>query len=152
AQHLRESGRDPLIESRFLAGEATEEGRRIGADLRDGQRGVCLWGGEPVVTLPAHPGRGGRMQALALAAAGPLDGARDRWLLAAGTDGADGPGDSAGAIIDGDTLERGRRRGLDDRDALARADAGSYLDAVDALFRTGPTGTNVMDIVIGLAD
>ena len=72
-------------------------------------------------------------------------------LLAAGTDGRDGPTDAAGAIVDGETGDRLRAAALDPAAALVRHDAYPTLDAVGALFRPGPTGTNVMDIVIGLA-
>jgi glycerate-2-kinase len=69
-------------------------------------------------------------------------------VLAAGTDGRDGPTDAAGAIVDGTTWQRIRDAGLDPAAHLARHDAWHALDAAGALLRTGPTGTNVNDVVI----
>lgn len=89
------------------------------------------------------------MQTLALAAASVMADT-PCCLLAAGTDGADGPGEDAGAVIDGGTLQRGMANGDDPVTALAAADAGHFLAASGDLIQTGPTGTNVMDLVIGL--
>ncbi|MEX0430057.1 glycerate kinase type-2 family protein [Spiribacter insolitus] len=132
----------------LLTGEAEQLGRRVAESVIDGPPGLVVMGGEPTVTLPEHPGRGGRMQTLALAAAESLAGS-DCLLLAAGTDGADGPGEDAGAIVDGGTIQRLRRAGFDAALSLSRADAGSALAAAGDLLQTGPTGTNVMDLVIG---
>ncbi|HEX23236.1 MAG TPA: hypothetical protein ENH21_07380 [Chromatiales bacterium] len=71
-------------------------------------------------------------------------------LLCAGTDGSDGPGGDAGAIVNAGTLRRGQRQGLDAGEALRRADSGRFLQASSDLLRTGPTGTNVMDVVLGI--
>ena len=133
-----------------LSGDATEVGRRLARELLDGMPGVHLWGGETTVALPERPGQGGRCQQLALAAAEILDGYTDIVLLAAGTDGNDGPGESAGACIDAETVLRGRHAGLDSRRALADADAGRFLEAAGDLIETGPTGTNVTDLVLAL--
>ena len=110
--------------------------------------GVHIWGGETTVQLPPEPGRGGRNQHLALVAAQQLAGRDDLWLLAAGTDGTDGPTADAGALVDGGTIERGEAEGLDATECLARADAGTFLEASGDLIHTGPTGTNVMDLVL----
>lgn len=133
-----------------LDGDAVETGKRIAATLLSGAPGIYLWGGETTVRLPDHPGRGGRCQQLALAAAEVLAGQHGITLLAAGTDGSDGPGDAAGACIDGGTLARGALEGLDALTALRQADAGRFLEAAGDLLDTGPTGTNVTDMVIGL--
>lgn len=133
----------------FLEGEAVAVGRSLGEAVLAGPSGVTLWGGEPTVILPPNPGRGGRMQTLALAAA-PVLADSACLLLAAGTDGADGPGEDAGAVIDGMTLQRGLAAGHDPEQSLALADAGGFLAASGDLIQTGPTGTNVMDLVIGL--
>jgi hydroxypyruvate reductase len=113
-----------------------------------------------VVTLPHDEphGLGGRCQELALAAARelartpptPRRVAQRVWILAAGTDGRDGPTDAAGAIVDGDTWAAIGRAGRDPEADLAHHDAYRALDAVGALVRTGPTGTNVADLVFGL--
>lgn len=133
-----------------LDGDAERTGYALANALSRGNPGVYLWGGETTVRLPEHPGQGGRCQHLALAAATALAGQRDIALLAAGTDGSDGPGDAAGACVDGQTVARGTAEGLDARAALARADAGRFLAASGDLIDTGPTGTNVTDVVIGI--
>lgn len=135
----------------FIEGDAALQGCRIAHKLLNGPAGVYIWGGETVVTLPAKPGQGGRCQHLALAAARKLDGHSNIVLLALGSDGSDGPGDVAGALVDGETMMRARDGGARDaQDALVRADSGSYLAASGDLVDTGPTGTNVMDLVLGL--
>lgn len=134
-----------------MDGDAAKRGAAIAAAMIEGAPGIYVWGGETVVTLPPQPGQGGRCQQLALAAARELTGRHNLAVLAVGTDGSDGPGDVAGALIDGQTLARGRDAGaLSADEALRRADAGSFLAASGDLVDTGPTGTNVMDLVIGL--
>lgn len=133
-----------------LEGDAAATGRRIAAALLSGTPGIHLWGGETTVQLPERPGQGGRCQQLALAAAEVLAGHKEIALLAAGTDGSDGPGDVAGACVDGATIVRGSEEGFDAQTALRLADAGRFLAAAGDLIDTGPTGTNVTDLVIGL--
>ena len=134
-----------------IEGEAAGIGGRIGARLGNATPGSCLlWGGESTVTLGANPGHGGRSQELALAAAVAIRGT-NAVLLAAGTDGRDGPTDAAGAFVDGETFDRLRAASVDAAAVLARHDVYAALDGIGALFRPGPTGTNVMDLVIGLA-
>lgn len=111
---------------------------------------VCVWGGESTVQLPAHPGRGGRNQHLALAAARLLAGQPQMMLLAAGTDGTDGVTEDAGALVDSETCARISLAELDADDCMRRADSGAALAASGDLIHTGPTGTNVGDLVIGL--
>ena len=100
--------------------------------------------------LPAHPGHGGRNQHLALAAARLIAGHADLLLLAAGTDGSDGVTADAGALIDADTCARITLAELDADRCLQQADSGRALAASGDLLHTGPTGTNVGDLVIGL--
>lgn len=130
-------------------GQATELAKRFVRSLMDGPPGLYLWGGESSMTLPPLHGHGGRSQHLALAAATLLAGHDDILLLAAGTDGSDGPGEVAGALVDGDTIQRGEAEGLSSRMALASADSGTFLAASGDLIETGPTGSNVMDLVLG---
>jgi hydroxypyruvate reductase len=111
---------------------------------------MCVWGGESTVQLPENPGRGGRNQHLALAAARLLAGQPQMMLLAAGTDGTDGPTEDAGALVDGETCARLTLAEIDVDDSMRRADAGTALAASGDLVHTGPTGTNVGDLVIGL--
>lgn len=138
------------VNQAFISSEAETAGRRMALELLDALPGVYIWGGEPSVELPENPGRGGRNQHLALAAATVIEGREDICFLSAGTDGTDGPGEDAGGIVDGGTLGRAARDGFDADDSLARADSGSLLEATGDLINTGPTGTNVMDLMIGI--
>lgn len=143
------------IMSSTMRGESRGVGCGHAAILRDmTQRGqpVCvLFGGETTVTVKGA-GKGGRNQELALAALIDLDNLLGAVLLASGTDGTDGPTDAAGAIVDGTSYGRALALGLDPADFLERNDAYPLLDATGDLLRIGPTGTNVMDINILLAD
>lgn len=151
ARAARERGLDAVVEPEPLRGDALEAGVRLAARLLEScPRQVRVWGGETTVRLPPRPGRGGRNQSFALAAALALRGKPGVYLLAAGTDGTDGPTEDAGALVDGETVARGEAAGLDAGRALAGADAGTFLAASGDLIRTGPTGTNVMDLVLGL--
>ncbi len=107
-------------------------------------------GGETTVTVRGT-GSGGRNQELALAAALELAGQVDVALMALATDGIDGPTDAAGAIIDGATVPGLAGLGLDPQAALEANDSHPALAAAGALFRSGPTGTNLNDLVVGLA-
>jgi hydroxypyruvate reductase len=131
-------------------GDATELATRFCHELALSEGALQVWGGESTVRLPRRSGRGGRNQHLALAAARLLVVHDDLTLLAAGTDGTDGPTDDAGAIVDSTTVERGTLGGFDADDCLVRADSGRFLEAAGDLLHTGPTGTNVGDLVLGL--
>lgn len=150
AHRARRLGYPVVRHDQLVVGEAQPVGQHLAERVRDGPRVLQVWGGETTVRLPPGPGRGGRCQTLALSAATVLAGVPDVLLLAAGTDGQDGTGGDAGALVDGDTVARGALAGLSAADALARADAGSFLLASGDLLRIGPTGTNVMDLMIGL--
>lgn len=139
---------------RALYGEANDIGRSLAAHLSAlaGANRLCiLAGGEPVVTVRGR-GRGGRAQQAALATAVELDRLRADGVAAlfAGTDGIDGPTDAAGAFAFADTVERARAAGLEAEAALKRNDAYNFFKALDDLFVTGPTGTNVNDVFVGL--
>lgn len=116
--------------------------------LSDKSVSLRVWGGETHCVLPENPGRGGRNQHLALAIAKLIAGDKNLRVLCCGTDGSDGPTEDAGALVTGSTVAEGEALGLSIDDYLLRADAGRYLEAVHALVTTGPTGTNVMDLVI----
>ncbi|MTI00738.1 glycerate kinase [Roseibium sp. RKSG952] len=117
---------------------------KIGAQIRNMEPGAMIFGGEPTVTLPDKPGRGGRNQALGLALAREIAGCEGITVVIGGTDGTDGPTSAAGAMIDGTTWAEGAES------ALSRADSGSFLDQAGALLVTGPTGTNVMDLIVAI--
>lgn len=146
----RTRGYDVHQHSAPLAGEAIEMGEHIVNVLKDAEPGLHIWGGETTVVLPAQPGRGGRNQSLALATACQLKNIPRICLLAVGTDGTDGPSEDAGALIDGDTVVRGEAQGLTAKDYLNNADAGTFFEKTGDLVRTGPTGTNVMDLVLAI--
>ena len=131
-----------------LSGDALATGKALAHELIASPPGWLLAGGETTVTLPAAPGEGGRCQSLALAAALIMQGRAGVCLLAAGTDGSDGNGAVAGALVDGATIARGRAAGLDPEHCLSGADAGRFLAASGDLIVTGPSGSNVMDVVI----
>ncbi|HET6578338.1 MAG TPA: DUF4147 domain-containing protein [Gemmatimonadales bacterium] len=162
ARRAVELGLAPDVAERPLAGEASAAGASVAATLlqhcgpaeitQQSARRCFIWGGETTVTLGDEPpGLGGRCQELALAAARALAGAPPGVaLLAAGTDGRDGPTDAAGAVVDGRTWSTIEHAGRDPARALAAHDAYPALDAAGALLRTGLTGTNVMDVVIGV--
>jgi hydroxypyruvate reductase len=133
-----------------VTGNAEDHAMRIIDFLHTASPGVYLWGGETTVRLPKKPGQGGRNQQLALCAALQMADRPDFLLLAAGTDGNDGNTHSAGAIVDAGTLARATACGVDAMQSLENADAGSCLAASGDLLVTGPTGTNVMDIMIGM--
>ncbi len=107
---------------------------------------AIVTGGETTVTVEGE-GVGGRNQELALAAAPLLEG-RNVVLLSCGTDGQDGPTEAAGAIVDGETMDRASRSGLDPADYLSRNDSHSFFRQLGDTVITGPTGTNVMDLQI----
>jgi hydroxypyruvate reductase len=138
----------------WLSGEARAAAPRLIAlaDAASGDRTSCrIAGGETVVTVRGA-GRGGRSQELALAAALAIEGRSDVAVLAAGTDGADGPTDAAGAFADGSTVARGRSAGVDAAAALANNDSHGFFSCERGVIRTGPTGTNVADLALVLRD
>ena len=109
---------------------------------------ACLvLGGETTVTLGANPGRGGRNQELALAAALALRNTPGVTIASLATDGSDGPTDSAGGMADSQTVARGEVVGLGAMDYLRRHDAYPFLQATNDLLLTGPTQTNVNDLI-----
>jgi hydroxypyruvate reductase len=146
--------------ARDLGGEADELGRTLARQVSEiGAEHVCLVaGGEPVVTVKGD-GRGGRAQQSALALAIELaTTAGDRGdvvrtiAMFAGTDGIDGPTDAAGAIATPETLVRAAEAQLDPYAALRRNDAYEFFKALGDLVIVGPTGTNVADIFVALAN
>jgi glycerate-2-kinase len=137
-----------------LIGEACQIGVSLGENLKrlaDDRRGplALIAGGETTVRVTGD-GAGGRNQEVATAAASVLAGTRGVVLLTAGTDGEDGPTDAAGGIVDGYTTADATAHGVDLAAALKNNDTYPALKALDALLTTGPTGTNVMDVAIGL--
>jgi hydroxypyruvate reductase len=147
-------GLNALLLSTFVEGEARQVAlvaAALAKELvyydRPVPRPACLvWGGETTVTVRGQ-GKGGRNQELALAAALSLQDLPNVLLVALGTDGTDGPTDAAGAVATGETVVRASALGLDPSAYLANNDAYTFFDAVGDLIRTGPTGTNVNDLM-----
>ncbi|MCX6031802.1 MAG: glycerate kinase [Chloroflexi bacterium] len=155
----RRLGFHSVLLTTFVQGEAREVAKvmaglaqGIALGQSDFATPACLvLGGETTVTVRGQ-GTGGRNQELALAAAIALDGAPlpsgvDVAIVSLGTDGTDGPTDAAGGIVTRDTIARGRARGLDARAALTNNDSYHYLGALGDLVVTGPTNTNVNDLI-----
>jgi glycerate 2-kinase len=157
AREARRRGFATEVRTRPVVGATLAAAGRHAAALRrlaaspDDRPHCALSGGETTVTLGPRPGRGGRNQEFVLAMAPRIDGLRGVLALSIGTDGVDGPTDAAGGWVDGATAERARRRGLDLAGALARHASYDALRRLGSLWRTGPTGTNVMDLHVLLA-
>ncbi|MEP1768021.1 MAG: glycerate kinase [Sulfitobacter sp.] len=153
AQAAEAAGVPAVILSDAIEGEADVIGQMHAAIARDViTQGrpfeapiVILSGGETTVTLRHKDGRGGRNTAFLLGFAQAIEGVKGISALAADTDGIDGSEDNAGAFADGNTVAHMRAGGVDPADALRRNDAWGAFDAAGAIFRPGPTGTNVND-------
>lgn len=137
----------PVVENEEnLNADLYDVSEKLVANLISGPDGLYIWGGEPTILLPKNPGQGGRNQSLALAIAKGIRGMDNIAVIAAGTDGTDGPTDAAGGVVDGKTF----MPEAEAEKALAEANAGPFLQKQASLFKTGPTGTNTMDLVIAL--
>ena len=151
----RAMGYEPVFLTDQLNCEARESGRFLASILRShagrGKKLAFLCGGETVVHLTGH-GLGGRNQELALAAAEGLRGLKNACVISVGSDGTDGPTDAAGGYVDGDTFDELKEKGISLHETLRNNDAYHALRAVDGLIVTGPTGTNVNDLYLGLID
>jgi len=176
AAHAKQISLDLEAVAAPLQGDAATAGAQIADALllraQQGRSGCVVWGGETTVQLHATasstgrgahamasaeaPPIGGRCQELALAAARQLskhgDAAHRITILAAGTDGRDGTTDAAGAFADATIWEQIRQSGRDPDVALQRHESHAVLGAAGALLPTRFTGTNVMDVVIGLIE
>lgn len=144
-------------EARVLTDRAEGEARGTGEALArallreraEGRPVALILGGETVVRLTGK-GKGGRNQELALAAAPILAGTEGTALFSVGSDGTDGPTDAAGGYVDGGTRDRLRRLGIEIPAVLAENDSYHALEKAGGLIVTGPTGTNVNDLSVGL--
>ena len=153
----KEHGAEVILLPGLLRGEARkcarvfcDRLRKTAASLPPGRTAVLIAGGETTVYVWGD-GKGGRNQEFALFSAMELSGKNGLSLIAAGTDGIDGPTDAAGAYADGSTLARAKAAGLDPRAYIADNDSYTFFKELGDLIITGPTGTNVADLVIGLA-
>lgn len=148
ASAAEDLGMTAIVVTTELEGEARDVARRL---IRDASElptdGVGIFAGETTVTV-VGAGSGGRNQELALSASIELAGRDDLILLSLGTDGIDGTAPVAGSFADGTAVQRGRLHGLDATEHLNRNDAYPFLDAIGDTVTTGPTGTNVGDLVV----
>jgi hydroxypyruvate reductase len=147
-ERARSLGYHSEVLTRELQGEARHTAQVLVERARALEPPACLIAaGETTVTVRGR-GRGGRCQEFALAAALSIEGDDSLTVLAAGTDGTDGPTDAAGAVVDGSTITRGRQAGLDMQAALDDNDAYRVLRATGDLIVTGPTNTNLLDLYL----
>ncbi len=152
-------GFNTLLLTTYLEGEAREIGRVLAALAKEiAWRGhpvsppACLIaGGETTVTVRGQ-GKGGRNQEVALSAALAIQGVPGIVIASLATDGTDGPTDAAGGLVDGLTIARGQERGADALAALRDNDAYHFLERAGALLITGPTNTNVNDLLAVFVD
>lgn len=153
AEACRALGYRPILLSDSLSCEARAAGKMLADKVREhagkGEKLAFLAGGETVVSITGT-GLGGRNQELAFAAADGIRGLSDAAVISVGSDGTDGPTDAAGGYVDGDTFAALEQKGIDFFGILQNNDSYHALEAVNGLIKTGPTGTNVNDIAIGL--
>ena len=153
-EEAKKLGYNAMLLTTFLEGEAREVAKAVAALGKEvAFRGVpiappaCLiLGGETTVTVKGK-GKGGRNQELALAAAIALEGWENVTVVTLATDGTDGPTDAAGAIVDGTTTRKAAERGLFPLAYLQDNDSYTFFQALGDLLVTGPTNTNVNDLV-----
>ena len=154
AEKAAQLGYHTLILSSFMEGEAREiahafaaVGKEIVASGHPVPPPACiLAGGETTVTIRGG-GKGGRNQELALAAALAIQGWPQIAILSAGTDGSDGPTDAAGAFADGGTCQEALQKGFNPQKYLLHNDSYNFFNELGELLKTGPTRTNVMDVI-----
>lgn len=152
-------GYEPVVLTAELQGEVRDAARWLYRQvlesqscLASGRRRICLIaGGETTVTVRGK-GLGGRNTELALAFALAIEGTTGITFLSAGTDGTDGPTDAAGAVADGQTVPGARALGLHPQRFLDENDSYRFFEQAGGLLKTGPTGTNVMDLQIILIE
>ncbi len=147
-------GLQPVIISNSIAGDCEEVAKDILGKTSQYRKKyqttkpLCLLaGGEPALKVEGS-GLGGRNQHLALLLAMLIEGRSGITFLSAGTDGTDGPTSAAGAVVDGDTFSRARSAGLDPGGYLRNFDSFHFFEKAGGHIITGPTGTNVMDMMI----
>ncbi len=153
ARECESLGYTPVLLTDRLCCEAREAGSFLGAILKShegqGRPLAFIAGGETVVHLTGK-GLGGRNQELALAAVPHIAGMENAAVFSVGSDGTDGPTDAAGGYVDGDSQKALMEAGLEVFSVLRENDAYHALEKVGGLIVTGPTGTNVNDVAVGL--
>ena len=138
-----------------MQGEAQVVGYELASKFRESlvemRRPFCLLAGGETTVILKGKGKGGRNQELALAAVDVLAGLENIMFVSLATDGEDGPTDAAGAVVTGETAQRAGSLGMSAPDYLSRNDAYTFFAALDDLIKTGPSGTNVNDLVFCFA-
>lgn len=151
----REQARREGIPGEILTNELQGEARKVGSELARHLRAECsrrtrpfclIAGGETTVRVTGD-GKGGRNQEVALGAVDELDGGENLMLIALATDGDDGPTDAAGAVVTGESARRAKALEMRAADYLSRNDAYVFFDRLGDLIQSGPTGTNVNDLI-----
>jgi len=159
AAAARRLGMHVVVDERPVVGDATAAGVRLVQQLQHararaeaGSTQCFIWGGETTLALGGASVPGGRCQHLALSAARALAASSVDGIsfIAAGTDGRDGTTDAAGAIVDSSTWREIAATGRNPDALLNGFESNAALASVNALFRPGATGTNVMDLMIGI--
>ena len=155
AEKARDLGLKPSILTSEMTGDTAGVARRMAADMIKGKyRGfdVVLLGGETTPTVPENAGKGGRNQHYAAVSMLAMQGCACPWVVApVGSDGSDYLPDVAGAMVDNRSLDSARAAGLDVEDYIERFDSNTLFKKMGrSLIVTGPTGTNVSDIVLYL--
>lgn len=160
AEEASKRGYTPLVLTTTLDCEARDAGKMLAAMAREVQEDsgkenkltppcAVIFGGETIVHVTGE-GKGGRNQELSLSAAFGIEGLENVVILSAGSDGTDGPTDAAGGLVDGQSLKRMREQGIKPEKSLAGNDAYHALKGSEDLVMTGPTGTNVNDLMMVL--
>jgi glycerate 2-kinase len=151
----RRQAEDEGISAEILTNALQGEARQVGGELARQLRAECsrrarpfclIAGGETTVRVTGD-GKGGRNQEVALGAVDELDGGENVMLIALATDGDDGPTDAAGAVATGESARRARALEMRAADYLSRNNAYVFFEKLGDLLRTGPTGTNVNDLI-----
>ncbi|MEM2343202.1 MAG: glycerate kinase [Sulfolobales archaeon] len=156
-EEARRLGYNTLILTSMVEGEAREVGKLLAGVMKNVKKydepvrkpAAILAGGETTVTVRGK-GIGGRNQELALSVAISIAGLDNVVFASIGSDGVDGVSVAAGGIVDGETVIRGRELGLNPYDFLNNNDSYNYLSRLGSSILTGPTGTNVNDLLIAL--
>lgn len=156
AAKAKELGYHTEIITDSLEGEASEVGKKLAGEALQysGNTPACLlYGGETTVTIKGN-GKGGRNQELVLSSLIELQkqNVSGITILSAGTDGTDGPTDTAGAAGDIHLIRNAISKGLNPEEYLHNNDAYTFFSTAGGLLITGATGTNVMDIIVVLID
>lgn len=138
-----------------LQGEAREVGREMAIllkeEIKKQARPFCLLaGGETTVTIKGS-GKGGRNQEVALGAVEVLAKMENMMIISLATDGEDGSTNAAGAVATNESAQRAESLGLSVADSMSRNDAYAFFDQMGDLIRTGPSGTNVNDLILCIA-